>query len=375
MNILLCSPCRLDRTLGAAQTLMDLADALGALGHTCDLVGPGVLGASAEDYPARLQAFLRAEAGGYDVVDLDYKRCVLDEQTARAGPLFVARCQLLIHHYLRIPIPPMPTLRGRLRDRVLGPRDRHVLRARIQRADATLAAAHRIVVLNGRDRDALAQQGHAAEKIHVIPNGMTADRLDAFAAVPEAVPEGAVVAFIGMFGPRKGAADFPDLVRRVAASVPEVRFRLLGTRGPLRTAEAVEGLFPKALRRHVEVIPTFAPEALPELLAPCAVGVFPSYVEGFGLGVLEMLAAAMPVVAYDAPGPPVMLPPEALVPRGDTAAMSERVIALLRDRAALAGARRRARQQAQTFTWARSARRLADAYEDALSTHPNPHSA
>jgi Glycosyltransferase len=33
------------------------------------------------------------------------------------------------------------------------------------------------------------------------------------------------------------------------------------------------------------------------------VGAFPSYVEGFGMAVVEQLAAGLPTVAYDAPGP------------------------------------------------------------------------
>ena len=66
---------------------------------------------------------------------------------------------------------------------------------------------------------------------------------------------------------------------------------------------------------------------------------FPSRVESFGYGVLEMLAAAVPVIAYDAPGPHVMLPPEYRVPVGAAGDMADRVCDLLTDPDRLRAAR------------------------------------
>ena len=72
--------------------------------------------------------------------------------------------------------------------------------------------------------------------------------------------------------------------------------------------------FPKKLRGYIEVIPQFHPDELPILLSSCSLGIFPSYLEGFAFGVLEMLAAALPVIAYDTPGAPMMVPEQYLVP-------------------------------------------------------------
>ena len=60
-------------------------------------------------------------------------------------------------------------------------------------------------------------------------------------------------------------------------------------------------------------------------------GLFPSYFEGFPFGVLEMLAAGLPVAAYDAPGAPMMVPAEWLAPRGDAHALAARLAWMLRD--------------------------------------------
>src|SRR5262249_39106222 len=156
-----------------------------------------------------------------------------------------------------------------------------------------------------------------------------------------------VVAFVGTFDYRKGATDFPSLVSQVALAVPEVKFRLLGTTGLMKSADQVRAFFPARARRRMEVVPHYDPEALPELLAGPWVGVFRSYYEGFAFGVLEMLAAGIPVIAYDAPGPPMMLKREALVPPGDVGAMADKVIALLQGGSLLDAARLAARATAQ----------------------------
>jgi glycosyltransferase involved in cell wall biosynthesis len=52
---------------------------------------------------------------------------------------------------------------------------------------------------------------------------------------------------------------------------------------------------------------------------------FPSYMEGFGLGVLEKLASGIPVIAYDVPGPRDVLTHTMMVPVGDWRLMAERL--------------------------------------------------
>jgi glycosyltransferase involved in cell wall biosynthesis len=95
---------------------------------------------------------------------------------------------------------------------------------------------------------------------------------------------------------------------------------------------------------------------------------FPSYVEGFPLGVLEMLAAHLPVVAFDAPGAPMMLPPDWLVPPGDEAGLARALVGLLAERNALERNRRRARTIADGFSWDDIARKTAEAYTRARET-------
>jgi glycosyltransferase involved in cell wall biosynthesis len=84
----------------------------------------------------------------------------------------------------------------------------------------------------------------------------------------------------------------------------------------------------------IEIVPQFDPDQLPRLLSDCMVGAFPSYVEGFGMAVVEQLAAGLPTVAYDTPGPRDILRgdlSDLLIPAGDTARFAEVLSDLLAD--------------------------------------------
>ena len=96
-------------------------------------------------------------------------------------------------------------------------------------------------------------------------------------------------------------------------------------------------------------------------------GFFPSYLEGFPFAVLEMLAASLPVVAYDVPGPRMMLDRDDLVAAGDADAMAGRIAALLRDPLALIEAQREARRRAERFRWEDIASSTASVYAERLA--------
>mgnify|MGYP002785256976 FL=1 len=79
-----------------------------------------------------------------------------------------------------------------------------------------------------------------------------------------------------------------------------------------------------------------------------------------------MLAASIPVIAYNAPGPPMMLPSEYLVAPGDTDSMSAKVIDLLKDIKKLAQARVWAKERSQEFCWQKIAEKTSQIYLEYL---------
>jgi glycosyltransferase involved in cell wall biosynthesis len=230
-----------------------------------------------------------------------------------------------------------------------------------------LQEADLVNVSNDDDKTELVRRGIPAGKIIVLPYGLSRSRRPLFDAISSNPPHQPRVAFVGTFDARKGAREFPRILQQIAERVPGVQFRLIGTGGQYGP-EYIRASFPASLRHSIEVIAQFDPKQLPSILADCSVGIFPSHMEGFGFGVLEMLAAAIPVVAYDAPGPPMMLPPEYLVPRGNAEAMSAKVIELLVDESKLRLARRWARERSQAFNWSKIAQDTFSAYHQFLSS-------
>jgi glycosyltransferase involved in cell wall biosynthesis len=370
-RILFCSPVSPDPRLGMGKHSLELAESFRGLGWEARVVGPDQVAGrpirvTPESFPPLLRDFLRRTAESYHVVDYDHVYLPFPRSDFPPGPLFVARCMLLHHHLLTTPLPAAPGLWSRLRYALnAGPRRRRLNRW-VAQTDATVRHADLTVVSNDRDAAVLARNGADPGRIAVMPLGLTPERLRQFAAVPDAVPDRPVVGFVGTFDPRKGMCEFPTLVDRVARRVPGVTFRLLGTAGLVPDADGLRRYFPQRLWPRLEIHPRYDPSELPGLLTGVSVGVFPSRLESFGYGVLEMLAAAIPVVAYDAPGPHVMLPQENRVPVGAVGELADRTAALLADPTQLLNARRAARERSRGFAWEDIARRTADRYRTEL---------
>jgi glycosyltransferase involved in cell wall biosynthesis len=296
------------------------------------------------------------------VIDYDHEYLPYDRREFPQKCLMVARSVLLHYHFSEIHIPHPRTPRSLASQfvRKILSRSQHKLNR--TRADKTGKEADLFVTLNSQDKAALVRAGYDDCKVAVVGLGLHPERFAALGKANIDIPAGNRVAFVGTFDYRKGCLDLPKIVDGVLREVPSARFRLIGTHGLFKTAEEVLEHFPARYRSRLEVIPRFMPEELPGMLADCSVGVFPSYIEGFGFGVLEMLAAGLPVIAYDAPGPPDILPPQYLTPRGDVRATSAALVGLLKDPIKLKAERVRARELTREFTWVRAARQTLDAY-------------
>lgn len=373
-KILFCTPARLQKSLGHAKVIVELAEEMQVIGWDCDFVCPWDVAASDDTDPSRnfsprLKTYLKFHAGDYDVVDYDHAYLPYARSEFAPSPLFVARSVLLALHLEKINIPSGDSIKSKIGMLVYG-KQRNVARQRmIHQAQVTLEAADLVNVSNDDDKSELVRRGMRAGKITVIPYGISRSRRPLFDSVSSLPPMRPIVAFVGTFDYRKGAREFPLIVESIAQQVPDVRFRLLGVKGMLQTEKDVLGFFPKSLVDRLDTVLTYSPDDLPDLLKDCSVGVFPSYLEGFGFGVLEMLAASIPVIAYEAPGPPMMLPYEYLVRRGNWKALSQKVIALLQNRDDLGKARIWAKQRSQDFDWCQIAKVTSETYLEKLFEH------
>lgn len=223
------------------------------------------------------------------------------------------------------------------------------------------------VVITGSDhaRERIIERFPVApEKIVVIPHGVAPHLF-----TPADAPSSALKVF-GIEGPylltvanKKPHKNLEMAIRVLARSVttdPTLRLVLVGDRFPhldrLRSFARELGV----LDRLIDLA-SISDQSLALLYAHAEALLFPSRVEGFGLPVIEAMAAGAPVVAVDAPPiPSVVGGAGDIVPIDDDAAMCAAIERLRREADWRAERVAAGRARARQFTWERSAASLAD---------------
>lgn len=378
MKALICSWLPLVKNLGTPQTLIDLGNELTRRGWKIDVLGPKEIGLNHEydssSYSAALAKYLKKHSNEYDVVEYDHAFLPFARSEFPREPVFIARAQLLVHQLHENPYPIKRGFLSTLKHIFFGWKNRMNEEAKLKSAQITLEEADRVIVLNDKDRDCLISHGIQNEKLAVIPNGLELQHMKRLQSNPVDPPKKPCIGFIGTFDYRKGALDFPKIISQIVVAVPEIEIKLLGTAGLFQTENEVRSFFPASLQPSLKIVTKYSPHELAEHLQPCSVGIFPSYVEGFGLGVLEMLAASIPVIAYDVPGPPMILTKEYLTQAGNTGEMANKAILLIKNPEKLRAARIWAHTRARSFTIEHTAKMTSDFYQSAVA-HQNPDKA
>ncbi|MEV0678258.1 glycosyltransferase family 1 protein [Actinosynnema sp. NPDC050436] len=208
-----------------------------------------------------------------------------------------------------------------------------------------VSKAAAIVVPTAAVAEELRRHAPGSAPVRVVHNGVTG--FPAERAVPD-LPDRYVLA-VGTIEPRKG---FDVLVRATAElGVPLV---VVGPQG----WGGVDLRAP-----HVRLLGRLTDPELAHVLRRAAVLAAPSLAEGFGLPVVEAMAAGVPVVHSDAPALVEVAGGAGLVvPRGDRAALVAALRSVWRepevaDRAVAAGLAR-----AEAFTWENAARAVWDVH-------------
>ncbi|HUZ81993.1 MAG TPA: glycosyltransferase family 4 protein [Gaiellaceae bacterium] len=382
MRILMVSRTPFVHELGGGRVQLEIGEALATLGHQVEffdvVTAFGGDGVRRRDRFAPLRfaraarAFVRQSPDRWDVIDADQGDLPFSKRELGFRGVLVARSAGLYAFYREF----KQLERRRWPERIPG----SWIGKRIDRlgADRVFAAAEHsmrlcdlALVPTREEQGFLTRELGLASRCVALPFGLSDDRHDAFAAARRPASdrlENVCVAFIGSWTPRKGAADWASIIRLVRERRPDARFLFVGTgcngSEVLRDVDDVD-------RSSVTVVPEFASDDLPGLLSGATVGAFPSYVEGFGFGILETLAAGLPTVAYDVSGPRAMLGAElgALVPVGDVDSFARQIVALLSaEPDTYAALSRRCVATADGFRWRGIAASTADAYAAALAT-------
>jgi glycosyltransferase involved in cell wall biosynthesis len=324
------------------------------------------------DFSRRAVAWIRQHPGAFDVIDAHQTDIPVAKRELGFAGLLVARSVGLIPEYEKFERFAQTKWglesgwRRRLHRWMAWPH----LRRRRRNLMPSLRHADLINVSNSDDLATVRDGMGMGDKVIHLPFGLSAARRAAFRRAQKPAVERlarATVAFIGTWNARKGAKDWPAIVERVVSARPEARFRFLGTGIP---EAMVRREFPTHHQHAIHVVPVYESEDLPGLLADATVGAFPGYLEGFGFSVLEKVAAGLPTVTYDAPGPrDVMrhLSPQCMVTPGDTEAFARRVLdGLGLPPDAYGRAAAESNRVADLFSWHQIARETAARYRQCL---------
>lgn len=369
MRIALVLHDGLDVNSGGAGVILNLARAYRQRGHEVSLVSmgdlvrlfrglPRVQAALARDdfkladplFPLFCAHWFSRHLAGHDVIDASSGDGWLygSLRRARGGPLLVTHSHGIEHALHRADVasaaqegPPLSwkyrLWRGSLK-----------LRASAR----SFRLADLAIFLNRAERAiAVGELGVEAGRAHVVPNGLPRKMLGLSPVGRAGATQPFRVAQIASYLPRKGVAYGAEALGRFLQRHADARMLFLGTGCP---PERVLRDFDASLHPRIEVVPRFERLDLPRLLEGCAVKLFPTLADGFGLGLLEAMACGLAPVATATDGPSDIVTDGCdglIVPPRDAGAIEQALERLHADRDLLARLQRAAWRRAQSFDW------------------------
>ena len=320
-------------------------------------------------FPYRAARYLRRNAGNFDVIDCLIGTLPFSKKSLRFRNLLVGRSiglYLPYDEFIQFSRRRWPDqARGKFVGRFFYTFISWLLR---RSADRALPHCDLFNVPNEDEKQSLKK--YISAPVIVLPYGLNEAE---GAALARAARPGAErlarkeICFLGMWGVRKGSRDWSEIVHGILNTEPSARFTFLGT---MTDEQTVLHDLQLTSSESIRCLTSYDPKELPQLIANCVVGLFPSYIEGFGISVIEQLAAGIPTIAYNVSGPGHILGgagSEFLVPVGNVKAMTDRALEILRmnesDYSALSA---KCRQIAQQFRWEQIASDTIREYTAAL---------
>jgi glycosyltransferase involved in cell wall biosynthesis len=328
-----------DSRLGAARVWIELTKEWSRAGHTVEKFcltdaypePPGSRAGSALRqvlFPRKAAKYVREIGHRFDVIDCLIGVLPFAKNSLHFPGLLVARSVGLFRLYDRFLRQSARLWPTRQEGRWFGHLFHRFIqwRARID-SERSIRTCDLLNLPNEDERRELAADQTLHVPAIVEPYGLSDEFLDALAtaAAPAAGRlQAQKVCFIGMWGPRKGSREWPQIMAAIWQRHPAAKFIFLGT---MFEERVVRSDLHAPHDDRISCQPSFVEQDLPSLLADCAIGIFPSHIEGFGLALLEQLAAGLPTIAYDVPGPRQILQTQRarlLTEVGDTVTIANR---------------------------------------------------
>jgi len=232
-----------------------------------------------------------------------------------------------------------------------------------RRLEAEPHRADVCVVASSFSRATLEEAGVPAERIRLLPLGADLRRIE-FAPRPARGPFR--VLFVGSVGQRKGIKYLLDAYERVRSA----NTRLVVAGPMVGSGRAFE-----AYRPHVEYLGRVDQARVFAEMARSHVLVLPSLFEGFGLVMVEAMAAGLPVIGSTHSAAPDIIEDGAsgyVLKPDDVEGLCDRLTALASDRQRVCEMGRRAAERAREFGWDRHEGRLAELCEELSAMRSSP---
>jgi glycosyltransferase involved in cell wall biosynthesis len=235
--------------------------------------------------------------------------------------------------------------------------------------------ADRFIVLSSAFRDILVERYDVdSDLVHVVPGGVDADRFDtelSRRAARERLSwptDRPILLSVRRLVRRMGLDRLVEAIGLVRNHVPDVHLYIAG-KGPLRE-ELARQIRDQDLTDHVELL-GFIPDAeLPLAYRAADLSVVPTVAhEGFGLIVVESLAAGTPALVTPVGGLPEIvsgLSENLLLPDGQPATIADRIRSILDGTVSTPNTTACQRYARTHYDWSTIARQVRDVYAEVV---------
>jgi glycosyltransferase involved in cell wall biosynthesis len=229
---------------------------------------------------------------------------------------------------------------------------------KLLRKEEELALTDHLIVPSEFVRRTLSKADSLRASINVVPYGAPATTFDS--KVKRSMPGKLKVIFVGALTQRKGLSYLLRAIERLGS---RVELTIVGKK------VANCSVLDRALAAH-RWIPSLPHRLVLEEISRQDVMVFPSLFEGFGLVILEAMAAGVPVVTTSNGGGPELISDGEdgfIVPIRDVEAIAERLELLLHDPERLSAMSHAALLKTRQHTWSSYRQRLAGVVQQAVT--------